>query len=241
MFRRYLATAAAVWLLVVLAACGGGEEVSASEDSGVRTLADQDSTAEDAEAEDEDVAAEFGLDANEAAAEANAIDGDTDGDGVLSEAEQLELLNSLMLEFSQCIRDGGLETFEDITIEMFAGSDGNGPGVFFQLMLERGLNPGTDEGSELLSSCGSVLGRLAANAPQPSDEQLEAREANAVDWAACMREQGIEDFPDPDFVASPTIGYDGSLQQQFNFGEPPVSDAAAACAAEGRTITGVNS
>jgi hypothetical protein len=236
MFRNSLAAVLAVGFALLMTACGGGDDEGAAD--AVRTLEtdDSDDASDEELAAEDDVAEEFSIDANEAAAAANAVPGDTDGDGVLSEAERIELLNSLFLEFSQCVRDEGVEDFEDITIEMFADSNGQGPQRFFQLMIERGVNPGTDAGQNLLQACSSILSQLASNAPQPSDEQIAAREAAAVDWAACLREQGIEDFPDPDFIASPEVGYGPELQQQYDFGAPPLSDAAAACAEQGRTL-----
>lgn len=253
MRRRLLGIAGAV--LIAASACGGGGGGEESADEGVRTLADGDPTEEtpteetptDAAATaaptDDAAGAEAGATATTDAEEpatataAGAVPGDTDGDGVLSQAELGAYANELLLGFSQCMRDNGFPDFEDMTVDLFIESAGDATqttAVFFEAMAERGVSLADPASQDALSACGEDLGKLQAIAPQPSDAEVAEREAQVLDFATCMREQGIEDWPDPDFGANPGTGYGIELTQQFDINSPEIAAAGTACSEQGR-------
>jgi hypothetical protein len=245
--RQVLGIAAAGLLL--LGGCGGGDSGDeTAADEGVRTLEEPTGAEPDAEAEAEptDAAAEAATEATEAASEdtdeataapASGIEGDTDGDGVLSQAELGAYANTLLLEFSACMRENGFADFEDMTVDIFVSSAGNAAqtqGVFFEAMAERGVNLADPAGVEALQGCGGPLGRLQSIAPQPSAEEIAEREASVLDFAACMREQGIDEWPDPDFGANPGGGYGIELTQEIDINSPRIETAGQACQDQGR-------
>ena len=54
-----------------------------------------------------------------------------------------------------------------------------------------------------------------------------------------MREQGITDFPDPDFANNPG-GYGIELTEQFDLEAPEFQAAGQACESQGRGFFGVD-
>ena len=62
-----------------------------------------------------------------------------------------------------------------------------------------------------LQTCASVFSELIALAPQQDTNVQQAeQEENAVAFSKCMRDQGLDDFPDPDFNQFPGSGFDAS-------------------------------
>ncbi len=156
---------------------------------------------------------------------------DTDGDGEMSEEEIRVYATETLLGFSQCMRDNGFPDFTDLVLEDFT-EGGGGQGRFLALMSERGVNLTDANAIPTLQSCGEGLQDLQTFAPQPSDDELQEQEALVLEFAACMREGGLEDWPDPDFAANGGNGYGPELLQQFDVQSDEIQDAIAACQAE---------
>lgn len=244
--RRLLGIAAAAMML--LGACGGGGDDDTAAEEGVRTLdggaTDEAATEEASATKAPTEAGATEAPATEAAAteetateSASGVPGDTDGDGVLSDAELGAYANELLLSFSSCMRENGFPDFEDMTVDIFIESAGDATqsqAVFFEAMAERGVNLTDPESVQSLQACGDDLGKLQTIAPQPSDADITEREAQLLDFAQCMREQGIEDWPDPDFAANPGGGYGLELTEQFDINSPEIQTAGAACGEQGR-------
>ena len=156
---------------------------------------------------------------------------DTDGDGEMSEEEIQVYATATLLEFSQCMRDNGYPDFTDVVLEDFT-EGGGGQGRFLALMTERGVNLTDPDAIPTLQSCGEGLADLQTFAPQPSDAELQEQEALVLEFAACMREGGLENWPDPDFAANGGNGYGPELLEEFDIQSPEIQDAIETCQAE---------
>lgn len=158
---------------------------------------------------------------------------DTDGDGEMSDEEIETYARATLLDFSQCMRDNGFPDFTDVVLEDFTEGSG-GQGAFIGLMVERGVSLGDPDAIATLQSCGTELQNLQTFAPQPSDAEVEEREEQLLEFASCMREQGLDNWPDPDFAANPNGGYGAELLQEFDIESDEVQEAGGACQADGR-------
>ncbi len=156
---------------------------------------------------------------------------DTDGDGEMSEEEIQVYATTTLLEFSQCMRDNGFPDFTDLVVEDFT-EGGGGQGRFLALMTERGVNLTDANAIPTLQSCGEDLQDLQTFAPQPSDDELQEQEAQVLEFAQCMRDGGLDDWPDPDFAANGGNGYGPELLELFDVQSDEIQDAIAACQAE---------
>jgi hypothetical protein len=125
-----------------------------------------------------------------------------------------------LLDWVECMRDEGID-IPDPTRD----SDGNlvleGPGI----RLGGGESEGStssddsdDEGDERsidpeeMDAAMEECGEPPALGPSDiSEEDRQAMEENALEFAECMRDEGIEDFPDPDFS---NIGPGGEPRQR---------------------------
>jgi hypothetical protein len=114
-----------------------------------------------------------------------------------------------LLDWVQCMRDEGIDLDDPVR-----DADGNvsisGDGLFIgggsaspAVPTARGEDLAGDEGpidltemEAAMAACGEapVLG-----ARNISDEDLQAQQEAALEFARCIRGEGIEDFPDPDF------------------------------------------
>lgn len=160
---------------------------------------------------------------------------DTDGDGEMSEDEIRIYAQAVLLDFSDCMRNSGYPDFTDVVLEDFT-EGGGGQGRFIALMAERGVS--LPEAVPTLQSCGEGLSDLQTFAPQPSDDEVAEREALVLEFAACMRTSGVEDWPDPDFGAnSGTSGYGPELLQAIDIQSDDVQEAIATCQAENGGVT----
>jgi hypothetical protein len=171
MTKRLTSTLAVFALAGLVAACGSDGD-SGSSDDDVASVSDDDSN-EQAQGDDQ------------------------------ADAEQE------LLDWVECMRDEGID-LPDPTRD----SDGNlvldGPGIH----LGGGESGGTssdesnegDEGDEpsidpeemdaAIEACGDPP---ALGPNDISEEDRQEMEDNALEFAECMRDEGIEDFPDPDF------------------------------------------
>jgi len=124
-----------------------------------------------------------------------------------------------LLDWVECMRDEGIDIPDPTRDE-----DGNlvieGPGI----RIGSGGAGGTssDDGPadgdepdvdpEQMDAAMEACGEPPALGPNDiSDEDRQAMEESALEFAQCMRDQGIEDFPDPDFS---DMGPGGEPQQR---------------------------
>jgi hypothetical protein len=142
----------------------------------------------DSGAADDDVASVSGDGADEQA------QGDDQAD---AEAE--------LLDWVECMRDEGID-IPDPTRD----ADGNlviqGPGIGIGGGSQGTTNSDEGQGDEPpvdpdeMNAAMEACGQPPALGPSDiSEEDQQAREAAALEFADCMRDHGIEDFPDPDF------------------------------------------
>jgi hypothetical protein len=97
-----------------------------------------------------------------------------------SSAPSEEEREEAALEFAQCMREQGIDFPDPV----------NGQ---FQFRGEVGDAEKMEEAQE---ACGDILEDVA---PQISEEEeAEIRDAT-IEFSRCMREQGVDDFPDPQF------------------------------------------
>lgn len=155
---------------------------------------------------------------------------DTDGDGEMSEEEIQAYARTVLLDFSDCMRNNGFPDFTDVVLEDFTENPG-GQGRFLALMSERGVSISDQNAIPTLQSCGENLSDLQTFAPQPSDAEVEEREALVLEFAACMRGEGLQNWPDPDFANNNGNGYGPELLQEFDLQSDEVQDAIATCQA----------
>lgn len=87
-------------------------------------------------------------------------------------------------KFSACMRKNGVPNFPDP----------NAQGVI-QLGSADGIDLGSPKFRAAQQACRSAL----PNGGQPSAQQIAKAQKGALAFSACMRRQGIKDFPDPTF------------------------------------------
>ena len=133
-----------------------------------------------------------------------------------------------VLAFAQCVRDNGVEGFEDPDIT----ADGS-------LDFRRGAGELGDVDRETLReafrACRDHLDGLAFG-PGRGDFDPSEIEDRLVEFSACMRDPDrgdIPDFPDPDFSnfgpGNGVRGGGGPFGEGFDFQDPAVQDALEAC------------
>lgn len=154
---------------------------------------------------------------------------DTDGDGEMSEDEISAYAQTVLLDFSDCMRQNGYPDFTDVSLEDLTEGTGSGQGRFIGLMTERGVT--LPDGVPTIQLCGENLSDLQTFAPEPSDDERAAQEAGVLEFAACMRTEGLSDWPDPDFAANGGNGYGPELLQDFDIQSNEVQSAITACQA----------
>ncbi len=153
---------------------------------------------------------------------------DTDGDGEMSDEEIEAYARSVLLDFSNCMRASGFPDFTDLVLEDLLEA---GQGQFLALMADRGVVISDPNAVPTLRSCGENLSDLQTFAPQPSDAEAEAQEVATLEFAACMRDEGISNWPDPDFAENPGNGYGPELLQGIDVQSDEVQDTIAQCQA----------
>jgi predicted small lipoprotein YifL len=170
MTKRFTGMVALVALAGLLTACGSDGD-SDSSDDGVASASDDDSS-EQAQGEDQ---------------------ADTEEE---------------LLDWVECMRDEGID-IPDPTRDENGNLVIDGPGI----RLGGGDTGGStssdesdDEGDERpfdpdeMDAAMEACGEPPALGPNDlSDEDRQAMEEDALEFAECMRDEGIEDFPDPDF------------------------------------------
>lgn len=161
---------------------------------------------------------------------------DTDGDGVMSDDEIEVYARAGVLNFSNCMRENGYPDFTDLVLEDLTEGDGGGQGRFLGLMAERGVSISDPNAIPALQLCGENLSELQTFAPQPSDDELQEQEEAVLEFAQCMRDGGLADWPDPDFANNGGNGYGPELLEQFDVGSSEIQDAIATCQAENSSV-----
>ena len=147
------------------------------------------------------------------------------GDGTGEEIDADAADQEAMLEFSQCIRDNGVEEFEDPVI----GADGS---IEFSFG-GRSDDPEGDRDAmrEAFEACQEHLDGLAFG---PGSIDLTEIEDTMLEFAICMRENGV-DMPDPDFSIFGTGGgglgeaEDGIFGGAIDVDDPEIEAALEAC------------
>lgn len=118
-----------------------------------------------------------------------------------------------LAEFAECMRENGIEDFPDPQID----EDG---GIQIGVGAADG-GPPTDEDRQALEDAMAACEDLLPQGEGPGDiseeEQAAAQDA-AIEFAECMREHGIEEFPDPEFSD------DGGILQEIGEEVDPTSD-----------------
>jgi len=147
------------------------------------------------------------------------------GDGTGEEIDSDVADQEAILEFSQCIRDNGVEEFEDPVI----GADGS-------IEFSFGGRSDDPEGDRdamtaAFEACQEHLDGLAFG---PGSMDLTEIEDTMLEFAICMRENGV-DMPDPDFSnlgfdgGTPGDGEGGIFGGAIDLGDPDVEAALEAC------------
>ncbi len=154
---------------------------------------------------------------------------DTDGDGEMSDDEISAYAQWVLLDFSDCMRQNGYPDFTDISIEDLTEGSGSGQGRFIGLMTQRGVP--LPDGVPTIQLCGENLSDLQTFAPEPSDDEQAELEENVLEFAACMRSEGLTNWPDPDFAANGGNGYGPGLLEEFDIQSDEVQSAIATCQA----------
>jgi hypothetical protein len=85
-------------------------------------------------------------------------------------------------KFSACMRKHGVTNFPDPS----------GQGV---ITMHSGM--GIDPGSPAFMSARTVCDKLLPNGGQPTPAQIAQQQQKLLAYSACMRAQGVKDFPDP--------------------------------------------
>lgn len=129
-----------------------------------------------------------------------------DSEGELSEEELLRLRDEAFVDFSRCIREEGFSDFPDIDSSQIVDQ-----ASFIAALQEAGVSFTQPGLAPALQTCASVFSELIALAPQQdTNVQQVEQEENAVAFSQCMRDQGLDEFPDPDFAQYPNTGFPGA-------------------------------
>lgn len=154
--------------------------------------------------------------------DSTAGDASDDGDGTSQELTDAEREDA-MLEFSECMRENGVDLPDP-------GSGESG----------RVIAGGPDSGSridqdafqEANEACEPLLEDAFGERPQLSPEEEAEMQDNALAFAECMREHGI-DMPDPTFGEGPGGGFSIAVGGPGGGGidpeDPDFEDAQEAC------------
>ena len=124
-------------------------------------------------------------------------DAASSGDEELTDAER----EDAMLEFTECMRDHGVDMPDPEVVE---GGPGGGGGFAITSEAKAAGDDGasgpgdTDAFEEANEACGDILSDVFGDAPQMSPEEEAEMRDNMLAFAECMRDHGI-DMPDPEF------------------------------------------
>jgi hypothetical protein len=88
-------------------------------------------------------------------------------------------------EFAECMRDNGVSGFPD--------PDASGALTIDGVLNGSSLDPSTPAWKEAMSACKDLQPPGFTGDDEVSDEEQKAR----LEFAQCIRDNGVEDFPDP--------------------------------------------
>ena len=115
-----------------------------------------------------------------------------------------EKMRQAALKFAQCMREHGVEKFPD------PQADG---GTRIAVGPESGIDP------EEFEAASKQCEHLREDIRQPMSEEQQAEfKERALEHSRCMREHGIEDFPDPQFSG------DGKVTMELKRGQVDPED-----------------
>ena len=227
--HRRLRTAAAVAALtastMVLAACGSSDDgdPAAAADPATDGVSDDGSN---------DEVASIGT-----VAEATGDDDSASDDG--SEEPTEADMQEAALDYAKCMREHGV----DMPDPQF-NADGGG-GVAIQVG-----GPGEEIDPEQMQSadeaCQPIMEEIRSQFEPPDPEQLEEMKQQALEFAQCMREHGV-DMPDPQFSedGAMTVAVGGGRLGEEGSGPAPIDEdkfqeASEACGGPGGMMASVN-
>lgn len=150
-----------------------------------------------------------------------------DGNGASSGEELTDAeREDAMLEFTECMRDHGVDMPDP---EVAEGPGGGGGAI---AITNEANGPGDTEAFEAANeACGDILSDVFGDAPQMSPEEEAEMRDNMLAFAECMRDHGI-DMPDPEFDSgggafSVRVGEPGA--GGVDPSDPDFEDAQEAC------------
>jgi hypothetical protein len=124
-------------------------------------------------------------------ADASATGGGDNGEtGIVAAREAPTDLREAELAHARCMREQGIN-FPDPKF-------GEGGSITIEIGPEHGVDPSSKAFRDANAACGHLSEKARQNMPQPDPEHLEAMREHALEFAQCMREQGL-DWPDPQF------------------------------------------
>jgi hypothetical protein len=166
--------------VLALAACGGGD---GSDEEGVATLDDSGTDSDDSATSDDQT----------------SDDDDRGSGGAGGRPEMSEEFEDALLEYAECMRDEGID---------FPDPSTNGDGMIV-------IGPGGDDAPPSASemeefeaadeACRHIMEAVQDELPRLDPEQEAEMRDQALAFAECMREHGI-DFPDPQFEDGGGVG-----------------------------------
>ena len=162
--------------------------------------------------DDEGVAS---LGTDESAAEDDGGE-DSGDDGEVTDAER----EDAMLEFTECMREHGVDMPDPQT-----GGGGQGPMI---IQREGGSEADREEFEAAQEECGEIMEDVFGDRPQRDPEEEAEMRDNALAYAECMREHGI-DMPDPEFSEG---GVGMRLGDGIDPDDPDFIEAEEACRPE---------
>jgi len=158
--------------------------------------------------------------------------GDASGD-TGSEATTTPSFEDAMVNYSACMREHGV----DMPDPTFDGGGGGGGKMSVAIPvggIAAGGGPDDTTFKEAAEACQPIMDEATQNMPKPSAEEEAKMRDNALKFAQCMREHGV-DMPDPTFD---TTGKSAVMIQGGTDAGPPAdmekfNEAASACESEG--------
>jgi hypothetical protein len=120
------------------------------------------------------------------------------------------------LKFSQCMRAHGVADFPDPSASGGISISSNGP--------SGDLNPNNPTFSKAQNACQKYQF-------QPSPQQQAQAQASALAFAACMRKNGVPNFPDPQFFSGGRIAE--KIPSGVDPSSPTFQDAQQKCGGSG--------
>lgn len=127
-----------------------------------------------------------------------------------------------LLAFAQCMRENGIEGFEDPTVDDEGSLQLGGRGAFANGEIDR------ETMITARAACSQYLDDAALGFGRPDDSEIQDQ---LLAFAECMRDRGIE-VDDPDFSGGPGDGTPepgGGPLGDIDFSDPDVQEAVEAC------------